>query len=135
MRNYSHGGTSLTQRQRLQIAWFLANTVSLAEQQFEAIRAQIPGVQSKFICGDHGVDAWSSKPGVWDAVLLNTRIVVSTYQILFDAVSHALVPLKSLGLIVVDEGVPRAVSPSPGVPLVDSLQRTTVSRRTPSRGS
>ncbi|KAK4152741.1 hypothetical protein C8A00DRAFT_15990 [Chaetomidium leptoderma] len=85
------------------IAWFLAPTVSLADQQFEAIQAQTPGVQSKLIRGSDNVDAWSTKPGVWDAVLLNTRIVVSTYQILFDAVSHALVPLSSLGLIVIDE--------------------------------
>ena len=42
---------------------------------------------------------------MWDAVLLNTRIVVSTYQILFDAVSHALVPLDTLNLIVIDEGL------------------------------
>ncbi|KAL2021535.1 hypothetical protein VTK56DRAFT_7034 [Thermocarpiscus australiensis] len=85
------------------IVWFLAPTVDLATQQFNVIQAQIPGVQSKLIYGADNVDAWSSKPGVWDAVLLNTRVVVSTYQILFDAVTHALVPLKSLSLIVVDE--------------------------------
>jgi hypothetical protein len=79
--------------------------VSLADQQFEAIQAQIPAVQSKLIRGSDNVDAWSTKPGVWDAVLNNARIVVSTYQILFDAVSHALVPLSTLGLIVIDEGV------------------------------
>ncbi len=86
--------------------------MSLAEQQFEAIQAQNPGVQSKLIRGSDNVDAWSTKPGVWDAVLLNTRIVVSTYQILFDAVSHALVPLSTLSLIVIDEGVTPAC-PSP----------------------
>lgn len=79
--------------------------MSLADQQFEAIQAQIPAVQSKLIRGSDNVDAWSTKPGVWDAVLNNARIVVSTYQILFDAVSHALVPLSTLGLIVIDEGV------------------------------
>ncbi|KAK3304599.1 uncharacterized protein B0T15DRAFT_537045 [Chaetomium strumarium] len=84
------------------IAWFLAHTVALAEQQFEAIRAQTPGVQSKLIVGSDNVEAWSTQ-AVWDAVLFNTRIVVSTYQILFDAVSHAFVPLSSLCLIVVDE--------------------------------
>jgi hypothetical protein len=78
--------------------------VSLAEQQFEVIRAQIPSVQSRLIRGADNVDAWSTRPGVWDAVLRNTRIVVSTYQILFDAVAHALVPLSALGLIVIDEG-------------------------------
>lgn len=79
--------------------------MALADQQFEVIRTQIPSVQSKLIRGSDNVDAWSTKPGVWDAVLLNTRLVVSTYQILFDAVTHALVPLSSLGIIVVDEGV------------------------------
>lgn len=82
----------------------MAPTVSLAEQQFEAIRAQTQGVQSRLIHGADNVQAWSSK-AVWDAVLLNIRIVVSTYQILFDAVAHAFVPLSSLGLIVIDEGV------------------------------
>ncbi|GAB1312939.1 Dicer-like protein 2 [Madurella fahalii] len=85
------------------LVWFLAPTVSLALQQFEVIRAQIPGVQSKFICGADNIEAWASRPGVWDEVLFNIRIVVSTYQILFDAVSHAFVPLKSLSLIVIDE--------------------------------
>lgn len=80
-------------------------------QQFDVIRAQIPGVQSRFICGDDDVNAWSTKPGVWDAVLLNTRIVVSTYRILFDAVSHALVRLSSVGLLVVDEGVAKPLPP------------------------
>jgi ERCC4-related helicase len=87
------------------MVWFLAPTVALAAQQFSVIQAQIPGVLSKFICGADNVDAWSSKPGVWDEVLSNIRIVVSTYQILFDAVSHAFVRLKSLSLIVIDEGV------------------------------
>ncbi|AEO71724.1 uncharacterized protein THITE_2033760, partial [Thermothielavioides terrestris NRRL 8126] len=59
------------------IAWFLAPTVSLAEQQFEVIRAQIPSVQSRLIRGADNVDAWSTRPGVWDAVLRNTRIVVA----------------------------------------------------------
>ncbi|KXX79980.1 Dicer-like protein 2 [Madurella mycetomatis] len=85
--------------------WFLAPTVSLAEQQFKVIQAQIPDVQSKFICGADNVQAWASKPGVWDEILLNIRVVVSTERILFDAVSHAFVPLNSLSLIVIDEGV------------------------------
>lgn len=79
--------------------------MSLAEQQFKVIQTQIPNVQSKFICGSDNVQAWARKPRVWDEVLLNIRVVVSTERILFDAVSHAFVPLNSLGLIVIDEGV------------------------------
>jgi ERCC4-related helicase len=83
--------------------WFLAPTKPLASQQFDVLRAQIPSVQSKFICGDDNVDAWSDQ-GVWDGVLLNVRIVVATYQILLDAVSHSFIQLASLSLIVIDEG-------------------------------
>lgn len=54
------------------------------------------------ICGHDGVDSWSEQ-AVWDAILLNVRIVVSTYQILADANAHAFVPLDSLSLIVIDE--------------------------------
>jgi hypothetical protein len=78
--------------------------VALVDQQFAVIQAQIPSVRSLAIHGSDNVDAWSSQPGIWDAVLLNTRIVVSTYQILLDAVNHALVSLESLCLIVIDEG-------------------------------
>ncbi|KAK4179963.1 putative dicer-like protein [Triangularia setosa] len=86
------------------LIWFLAPTVQLAAQQFEVIEKQIPGVQSRFICGADNVQAWKYKSGVWDAVLTNVRIVVSTYQILFDAaVSHAFVPLESISLLVIDE--------------------------------
>ncbi|KAK4195329.1 putative dicer-like protein [Triangularia verruculosa] len=86
------------------LIWFLAPTVQLTAQQFDVIEKQIPGVISKFISGADNVQAWKYKTGVWDAVLNNVRIVVSTYQILFDAaVSHAFVPLESIGLLVIDE--------------------------------
>ncbi|KAK0635015.1 hypothetical protein B0T17DRAFT_26977 [Bombardia bombarda] len=84
------------------MVWFLAPTVPLATQQFEVLQAQIPAVQTKLICGADNVQAWS-ETRVWDAILLNVRIVVSTFQILFDAVSHAFVRLDSLSLIVIDE--------------------------------
>jgi len=41
---------------------------------------------------------------LWDAVLKNVKIVVSTYQILYDALSHGFVKMESLALIVFDEG-------------------------------
>ncbi|KAK0674582.1 putative dicer-like protein [Cercophora samala] len=86
------------------LIWFLAPTVQLAAQQFEVIQRQIPGVQSRFICGADNVQAWKYKTGVWQAVLTNVRIVVSTYQILFDAaVAHAFVPLESINLLIIDE--------------------------------
>lgn len=81
--------------------WFLAPTVDLATQQYDVLRSQI--IQTKLICGADNVDAWSSQQ-IWDALLLNVRVVVSTFQILFDAVHHSFVKLDSLSLIVIDEG-------------------------------
>ncbi len=88
----------------------MAPTVTLAKQQEDVIRAQIPGVQSRLICGMHGVDAWSSR-AIWEEILRNIRVIVSTFQILFDAVSHGFVRLDSLSLIVIDEGTLSSASP------------------------
>jgi ERCC4-related helicase len=85
------------------MVWFMAPTVTLAAQQFEVLKPQIPSVLTKFLSGDDNVHTWSDQR-IWDAVLLNVRIVVSTYQILFDALSHAFVRLRSISLIVFDEG-------------------------------
>lgn len=85
------------------MVWFLAPTVDLASQQYDVLCAQIPVVKSRFICGADNVDAWSDQE-TWDDVLRNIRIVVSTFQILFDAVQHGFVRLSSLSLLVIDEG-------------------------------
>lgn len=82
--------------------WFLAPTVALADQQHSVLQAQIAGLQSRLICGSDNVEAWSDQ-NIWDAALYNIRVVVSTFQILFDAVSHGFVRLDSLSLIVIDE--------------------------------
>nr|CAB91758.2 related to RNA helicase/RNAseIII CAF [Neurospora crassa] len=82
--------------------WFLTPTVALARQQHRVLQSQIPSVKAIMLCGQDGVDSWSEQ-AVWDAVLLNVRIVVSTYQILFDANAHSFVRLDSLSLIVIDE--------------------------------
>ncbi|KAK1481398.1 RNase3 domain-containing protein [Colletotrichum cuscutae] len=94
------------------IVWFLAPTVSLCSQQFEVLKTQIPEVQIKFLSGDDNVDSWSDQQ-TWDAVLLNVRVVVSTYQILLDALSHAFVPMSRLSLIVFDEAH-NCIGKSPG---------------------
>ena len=83
--------------------WFLAPTVTLAEQQYQVIQGEIPGVQCRLISGADSVEAWSDQQ-TWDAILSNIRVVVSTYQILPDAVTNGFVRLDSLGLIVIDEG-------------------------------
>ena len=86
-----------------QLIWFLAPTVSLCTQQFEYLQSQISAVQIKCLKGDDGVDRWTSKND-WDTVLNNVRVVVSTFQVLLDALGHGFVKMKSLALIVFDEG-------------------------------
>jgi ERCC4-related helicase len=76
--------------------------VPLASQQHDVLSAQITGLQSKLICGADNVEAWRDQ-NTWNDILRNIRVVVSTYQILFDAVSHGFVRLSSLCLIVIDE--------------------------------
>ncbi|KAK4454948.1 dicer-like protein 2 [Podospora aff. communis PSN243] len=89
-------------QQNAKRVWFLAPTVPLASQQHDVLSMQITWAQSRFICGAHNVDSWRDQK-TWDDILRNIRIVVSTYQILFDAVSHGFVQLSSLSLIVIDE--------------------------------
>lgn len=83
--------------------WFLAPTVSLCAQQYEYIKSQITSVNVKMLSGEDDVDRWSQQKH-WQTVLKNCSIVVSTYQILFDALSHGFVRIESLALIVIDEG-------------------------------
>jgi ERCC4-related helicase len=85
------------------IIWFLATTVALCTQQFRVIRSQIPGVQIKMLSGSDNVDTWSDVL-TWNRFLMNVSIVVSTHQVLLDALSHKFVRIGTLSLIVFDEG-------------------------------
>lgn len=87
----------------VQIIWFLAPTIPLCEQQFRVLKSQLGAAQVKLLSGADNVDTWSDNQ-VWDAYLENVRVMVSTYQILLDAVTHAFVQFSRLSLIVFDEG-------------------------------
>lgn len=86
-----------------QLVWFLVPTVALAEQQHAAITLQLPAFQSRMLSGNDGVDHWSSQD-IWDKILHNIRIVVSTPQVLLDALYRSFVAFSRLALIVFDEG-------------------------------
>ncbi|KAH7149878.1 hypothetical protein B0J13DRAFT_277865 [Dactylonectria estremocensis] len=83
------------------LVWFLAPTVSLCEQQCEVIRLQNSAASIKVLTGNQGIDSWSQS--TWLTVLDGTRIVVSTYQVLLDALTHAFVSMEMLALLVIDE--------------------------------
>lgn len=63
-----------------QIAWFLVPTVALAAQQHAVLSENIPAFQARLLSGADGVDRWSEQ-SIWDEVLENIRIVVSTHQV------------------------------------------------------
>ncbi|KAH8728858.1 dicer-like protein 2 [Phaeosphaeriaceae sp. PMI808] len=85
-----------------QLIWFLAPTVALCEQQHETFKTNLPGYGVQTISGKDGVDHWTNQ-GDWDAVLANVRIVITTHQVLLDALSHAFVKMSKLALLIFDE--------------------------------
>ena len=83
----------------------MAPTVDLCRQQYDCITRQIPAAMAKIFVGSDNTVGWTEQ-WLWDAALKNVRIVVSTHEILADAlVSHAFVKLKNLALLVFDEGM------------------------------
>jgi len=77
--------------------------VSLCSQQYEYIKSQVTSVQIKFLSGEDNVERWTQQRH-WKVVLRSVSVVVSTYQILYDALSHGFVRMESLALIIFDEG-------------------------------
>ncbi|KAI9820606.1 MAG: Dicer-like protein 2 [Pycnora praestabilis] len=85
-----------------QLVWFLAPSVALCQQQYAVIVSQLPAFQSRFLSGADNVEFWSEQ-WMWDAILQNVRVVVSTHQILLDALVHGFVRMSRLALLVFDE--------------------------------
>ncbi|KAJ5943764.1 hypothetical protein N7516_003932 [Penicillium verrucosum] len=84
------------------LIWFLTPTVALSLQQHEVITSQILSVKTKVLTGLDNVDRWTEQ-GVWDKVLKDVRVVVSTYAVLADALGHGFVRMSRLALIIFDE--------------------------------
>ena len=90
-----------------ELVWFLAPTAALCTQQHSVIEKQIRGVQIKRLIGADNCHTWT-EPRIWNDLLRNVRVVVSTHQVLYDAISHAFVRLSRLSLLIFDEGKLRA---------------------------
>ena len=83
--------------------WFLAPTVTLCEQQARVFARDLPSYNVLVLSGQDGVDHWTEQI-VWDSVLHNVRIVMSTHQVLYDALAHGFVKMDDLALLIFDEG-------------------------------
>ncbi|KZP21485.1 P-loop containing nucleoside triphosphate hydrolase protein [Athelia psychrophila] len=90
------------ERETLKISWFFAPTVALCGQQKEAIEAALSGVVG-LISGAIAPDQWKD-PALWRGVLQRHRIMVTTPQVLLDALRHGYINLgKDISLLVFDE--------------------------------
>ena len=84
------------------LIWFLCPSVELSLQQHRVLTKQLPAVHTRLLLGKDGVEHWSSK-AIWEDVLRDMQVMVSTYQVLADALRHSFVSMSRLSLLVVDE--------------------------------
>ncbi|KAK4998162.1 Dicer-like protein 2 [Elasticomyces elasticus] len=84
------------------LVWFLAPKVALCQQQYEVLKTHLAAYQCRFLSGADNVDRWTEQK-LWDAILLNIRVVVSTPAVLNDALTHGFVKLGRIALCVFDE--------------------------------
>ncbi|KAJ6576524.1 hypothetical protein DFH09DRAFT_980612 [Mycena vulgaris] len=90
------------EREPNKISWFLAPTVALCEQQRLVIQTALP-VPVGLISGAVEPEQWKDE-ALWRAVLSTNRIVVTTPQVLLDALRHGYVNLgHDIGLLIFDE--------------------------------
>jgi endoribonuclease Dicer len=84
------------------VSWFLAPTVALCEQQHGVIKDSMQ-VPVGLIHGALEPKQWTDS-SLWKRVLENNRVIVSTPQVLLDALSHGYVHMgEDIGLLVFDE--------------------------------
>ncbi|GLB38832.1 putative helicase family. Dicer subfamily protein [Lyophyllum shimeji] len=90
------------ERQPTKISWFLAPTVALCEQQRSVIQTSI-AVSVGLISGSLEPDQWKDA-ALWRRVLNTHRIMVTTPQVLLDALRHSYISLgRDISLLVFDE--------------------------------
>ncbi|KAM3074333.1 Dicer-like protein 2 [Clarireedia jacksonii] len=110
------------------LIWLLAPTKLLCAQHFEYLTLHIPSVVVRYLSGDDGVDRWTEQRQ-WDAILNDVKIVVSTYQILLDALTHGFVSILRLSLIVFDEAH-NCTNRAPGAMIMNSFYHPNKSKST-----
>lgn len=63
-----------------QLCWVLCPTVELAFQQYDVVLKHLPAFQARLLSGADNVEYWT-KQWIWDDVLKDMRVVVSTHQV------------------------------------------------------
>ncbi|KAJ7126945.1 hypothetical protein C8R44DRAFT_979675 [Mycena epipterygia] len=90
------------EREPNKISWFLAPTVALCEQQRLVIQTALP-VSVGLISGSVEPEQWKDE-SLWRSVLSTHRIMVTTPQVLLDALRHGYINMgRDIGLLIFDE--------------------------------
>ena len=74
-----------------QVCWFIAPTVALVEQQYEVIKSAIP-VSVGRVSGESEPNQWKDA-SLWRRILATHKIMVTTPQVLLDALHHVSISL------------------------------------------
>ncbi|KAL0577504.1 Dicer-like protein 2 [Marasmius crinis-equi] len=90
------------ERETRKISWFFTPTVSLCDQQHRVISEMLP-VSVGIITGAKHPDQWKNTE-MWQTVLRDHRVVVSTPQVLLDALRHGYIVMgRDINLLIFDE--------------------------------
>ncbi|KAI9509470.1 P-loop containing nucleoside triphosphate hydrolase protein [Russula earlei] len=91
-----------TENESRKVSWFLAPTVALAWQQQAVIAEHLPVVVG-FVSGANEPDQWTDTE-LWRRLLNTHRVIVSTPNVLLNALRHGYIHLgRDIGLLVFDE--------------------------------
>ena len=86
----------------LQLSWFVAPTVALVQQQRDVIATHIP-VSVGLVSGASDPHQWKD-PSLWRGILDTHRVMVTTPQVLLDALRHGYANLGAdISLLIFDE--------------------------------
>ena len=85
------------------MVWVLTPGVELCRQQYNILSAFLPAVRTRLLIGEDNMDRWGER-AIWGAALDQVRIVVSTHDVLSQALGHTYVSLSRIALLVFDEG-------------------------------
>jgi ERCC4-related helicase len=83
--------------------WFITPAVVLTYQQCEVIRRGLgDACEVRALTGQDKVETWKNQK-TWDDALDGVDVVVCTYQVLADCLTHGFVRLCNISLLVIDE--------------------------------
>lgn len=84
------------------LVWFTSPKAGLVDQQYQYLMSELPECHIRSFTGHDNVDSWKSG-AIWRDMLSQVNVVVTTPQILCDALHHAYVKLQNISLLIFDE--------------------------------